>query len=196
MVMHLRNGWKHYLYIATIIFFTLGFLNIIFALLGLICLILPFLLLVKTKRKTWCQGYCPRASLFNILFRKYSLTGKAGPEWFINGDAKWYVLAYFIFNIFVLVMSTFMVYSGRMFPMEKVRFLIALVLPWDMPNLFDFGTFTNWTIHLSFRVYSMMFTTTVIGLLLALFYKPRTWCRVCPINTVSDLMLKKNDRKF
>ncbi|MCX7746195.1 MAG: hypothetical protein N2645_04790 [Clostridia bacterium] len=186
-----RRSWKNYLYVVTILFFTLGFFNIIFAWLGFACLTLPFILLAKNKRKTWCQGYCPRASLFGVLFHNRSLTGKGGPNWLVRGKAKWFVLIYFLFNLFVLTMSTLMVFMGRREPVESIRFLIAFTLPWDMPQFLNLGIFPDWTMHLSFRMYSMMFTTTVLGLLLAWIFKPRTWCTVCPVNTVSNLILDK-----
>lgn len=183
------RDWKNYLFIVALLFFALGFFNIVFAWLGFICMVLPFLFLAKDGRKTWCQNYCPRVNLFTQLFKNLSLTGKAGPNWLIRGKAKWFVLAYFIFNLFVLTMSTIMVFKGRVDAVERVRFLLAFEMPWNMPNLLEFGTFPNWVVHLSFRIYSMMLSTTVIGLILAWIFKPRTWCTVCPINTVSDIVL-------
>ena len=185
------SGWRRYLFLIAIVFFALGFVNIIFAWIGFLCLTLPFILLAKNRKKTWCRNYCPRANLFDVLFRNRSLTGKAGPEWLVRGKAKWFVLVYFLFNLFILTMSTIMVSVGRIAPVEKIRFLIAFKLPWNMPQILDLGLFPGWAVHLSFRVYSMMFTTTVLGLLLAWIFKPKTWCTVCPINTVSDMVLKK-----
>ena len=190
----MNRDWKKYLYFVTITFFALGFFNIIFAWLGFACMILPFVFLAKDRKKTWCQNYCPRANLFSFLFKGRSLTGKTGPKWLIQGKTKWFVFIYFIFNLFVLTMSTIMVFRGRIEPMEKVRFLIAFVLPWNMPQLLNVGSYSDWVVHLSFRVYSMMFTTTVLGLLLAWIFKPRTWCTVCPINTASDLILNNNKK--
>lgn len=190
----MRRGWKNYLFIVTVLFFALGFFNILFAWLGFLCLILPFILLIKNKKKTWCQEYCPRANLFSVLFNKRSLTGKAGPDWLVKGKAKWVVLVYFTFNLFVLIMSTIMVSTGKRAPLEKVRFLIAFELPWNIPQLLDFSGFPDWTVHLSFRMYSMMLTTTVIGLILAWFFRPRTWCTICPVNTMSGVILKKNKK--
>ena len=180
-----------YLYLLTIIFFTLGFFNIIFAWLGFACIIIPFILLLKDKKKTWCQKYCPRATLFSALFQGRSLTGKPGPDWLIKGKAKWFVLVYFIFNFFILFMSTFMVFIGKRAPVEKVRFMIAFKLPWDMPQLLNVVAFPDWAVHLSFRIYSMLFTTTILGLLLGWIFRPRTWCAICPINTLSGITLKK-----
>lgn len=185
---------NNYLYLFTIVFFTLGFFNIIFAWLGFACMVLPFIFLLKDKRKTWCQRYCPRANLFGTLFRGRSLTGRSGPDWLIKGKAKWFMLIYFIFNLFVLFMSTIMVYSGRKAPVENVRFLIAFKLPWNMPQLVKSVLFPDWAIHLSFRIYSMMFTTTILGLILGWIFRPRTWCTVCPINTISGIALKRSDR--
>jgi hypothetical protein len=194
-MMYMKSNSVSYLYLFTIIFFILGFFNIIFAWFGFVCIILPFILLLKNKRKTWCQKFCPRANLFNLLFRGRTLTGKPGPNWLIRGIAKWFVLIYFIFNLFVLFMSTLMVYTGRKAPMEKIRFLIAFKLPWDIPQFLHIVNFPDWAVHLSFRVYSMMFTTTVIGMVLGWLYRPRTWCTVCPVNTISDIALKKGSIK-
>ncbi len=188
----LTTGWKNYLYVFTILFFSLGLFNIIFAWLGFACMILPFILLAKNKKKTWCQGYCPRASLFGKLFQKHSLTGKAGPNWLIRGKAKWVVLAYFVFNMVLLIATTYLVSIGGRQPIENIRFLVAFELPWNIPQLLGLGTLPDWVSHLAFTFYSMMFTTTIIGLLLAWIFKPRTWCTVCPVNTVSDLVLHNN----
>ncbi|MBU3113453.1 hypothetical protein [Clostridium lacusfryxellense] len=60
----MKKKWTSNLYIVTILFFALGFLNIIFAWIGFVCMIIPFVLLAKYGKKTWCQNYCPRANLF------------------------------------------------------------------------------------------------------------------------------------
>ena len=191
----MKKNWTNYLYIITISFFILGFFNIIFAWLGLICIILPFVLLARDKKKTWCQNYCPRASLFETLFKGRLLTGKTGPKWLIRGKAKWVMLGYFSINLLILTMSTVMVFKGRREPLEKIRFLLALQFPWDIPQILNLGTMPDWIVHLSFRIYSMMFTTTVLGLILSWIFKPRTWCTICPINTISDISLKKIKQK-
>ena len=187
----MKKGRTNYLFIVTLTFFTLGFVNIIFAWLGLVCLILPFVLLFKNKKKTWCQNYCPRSRLFTVLFQGRSLTGRPGPDWMVKGKGKWILLVYFCINLLIITMSTTRVSMDLMEPMERIRFLIAFILPWEMPQLLSLGPVPDWMLHLSFRIYSMMFTTTVLGSILAWLFYPRTWCRVCPINTLSDLSLTK-----
>ena len=188
------NG-NNALYGVTIAFFILGFFNIIFAWLGLACLMTPFILLFKDRKKTWCQGICPRASLYQKLLKSRSITGKKTPDWLIRGKAKWFMLGYFCLNLFILTMSTLMVFRGRMEPMERIRFLIAFQLPWQIPQILNLGSFPAWVTHLSFRIYSMMFTTTVLGLIVGWIYMPRSWCTICPINTLSDVALKGMKRK-
>jgi len=188
----MTRRWTNKFYILTILFFALGFFNIIFAWFGFACMIIPFVLLAKDGKNTWCQNYCPRASLFTVLFKDKSLKAKCAPKWLTNGDAKWFFLIYFSLNLFILFMSTLMVFRGRIEPMEKVRFMIAFQLPWNIPQLLNINSIPNWAVHLSFRVYSMMFTTTVIGIVFGFIYRPRIWCTICPVNTLSDIAIKKH----
>ena len=69
----MKKTWTSNLYILAILFFTLGFFNIIFAWLGFACMVIPFVLLARDGKKTWCHNYCPRASLFSVLFKNKHL---------------------------------------------------------------------------------------------------------------------------
>lgn len=190
----MKGRWQNYLFLITVSFFALGFINIIFAWFGLACLILPFVFLFKDRKKTWCQKYCPRANLFTVLFNDRSLTGTGGPHWLVKGKGKWFVLTYFCINLFVITMSTIRVSMDLMEPVERIRFLIAFLIPWQMPQFLSLGPVPDWMLHLSYRIYSMMFTTTVLGLLLGWLFYPRTWCKVCPIGTLSDVSLKNVEK--
>lgn len=181
------------LYLITITYFIIGIANIHFALLGFICMILPMLLLFKDKKKTWCHHYCPRASLYTKIgkLKKHS---RKTPRYFYHGNLKWIILTYFGINLFILLMSTFGVANGRMPAMDYLRFLLFFRIPGSLPQLFELQNVAPWLTHLAYRSYSMMMTTTMLGFLMALVYKPRTWCTVCPIATVSDLYLQSNKK--
>lgn len=187
----MKRFWVKYSYIFTITFFILGFFNIIFAWLGFFCLIMPFIFAAKDKKNSWCQNYCPRANLFTKLFRNINLTGKPTPKFLSKGGGKWVMLTYFSFNFLLIILSTLMVFLDKREPLEKIRFLIAFQLPWDIPQLLNVVIFSDWGVHLGYRVYSMMFTTVIIGLLLGLLFKPRTWCTICPMGTLTNLTLKR-----
>lgn len=179
-----------YLFLITISYFILGFVNIHFSLLGLLCMSLPIILLIKNNKKTWCQGYCPRANLYTRMGKITSEYSLKTPSFFINGNMKWIMLFYFGLSLFIIAMSTYKVASGMIPSMNTIRFLIVFPVSSDMLQLIEIGNIADWVTHLSYRFYSMMVTTTILGLILALVYKPRTWCTICPIATVSDSYLK------
>jgi polyferredoxin len=185
--------YKKFYFIITLAFFALGFVNIHLALSGILCMSLPLILLIKNRKKIWCQSYCPRASLYTALgkLKKHS---RKTPRFFTHGKMKWIILIYFFTSLFIIIMSTIGVAKGRIPAMEYLRFLIFLPLPFEMPQLIRLEEVLPWITHLSYRFYSMMMTTTVLGLLLAVLYKPRSWCTICPIATVSDLYLNSARR--
>jgi hypothetical protein len=177
------------LFIINIVYFTLGFVNIHFSLLGLICMILPMVLLVKTNRKTYCQGYCPRANLYTKAGKLTSKFSLKTPTYFIKGNLKYLMLIYFGISLFFITMSTLRVAAGVMNPLEQLRFFIVFPIPFKLPQLIELNNVLPWITHMAYRFYSMMMTTTIIGLVLAFVYKPRTWCTICPISTISGLYL-------
>jgi len=153
---------------------------------------MPFVFVIKDNKRTWCQSYCPRSNLFTRLFSRIG-AHRTAPKWLIHGTGKRIMLTYFSINFFMICLSTLMVFMDNREPLEKVRFLMAFQLPWNMPNLLDIGVMPDWVVHLGFRVYSMMFTTTIIGLLLSYIYKARTWCAICPMGTLSSKVLRKQN---
>lgn len=180
-----------YLFLITILYFVLGFVNIHFSIFGMLCMFLPIILLLKNNKKTWCQGYCPRASLYTRSGKLTSKYSRKTPMFFINGNMKWIMLSYFGISLFIIVMSTVKVASGTIMPMNYLRFLLVIPINAEMPQLIEISNVVTWVTHLSYRFYSMMMTTTVLGLILALVYKPRTWCTICPIATISDSYLNR-----
>ncbi len=176
-----------YLFLITLTYFALGFINIHFALLGIVCMALPIILLFKNNKKTWCQKYCPRSSLYTTCGNIKGKRSLKTPNFFIKGPMKWLMLGYFGISLMIIILSTIGVSQGKP-PMDYLRFLLIFPLK-GMPQLFDIASPT-WILHLSYRFYSMMMTTTTLGLILALIFKPRTWCTICPIATVSDVYIK------
>lgn len=191
---NLKNN--KYLFIITLIYFVLGFVNIHFALLGFICMLLPLYLLVKTNKKTYCQGYCPRANLYTKAGKTTSKTSRKTPMFFIKGNMKWIVLAYFGISLIFITLSTIRVAAGSMMPLDQLRYLIVFRIPFKIVQIFEFNNVLSWITHLSYRFYSMMMTTTTLGLFLALVYKPRTWCTICPISTISDVYLNNSKKQI
>ncbi|MEL7647578.1 MAG: 4Fe-4S binding protein [Sedimentibacter sp.] len=189
---NLKNN--KFLFIINLVYFALGFVNIHFSLLGLICMMLPLILLVKTNRKTYCQGYCPRANLYTKAGKLTSKYSMKTPAYFIKGNMKHIMLAYFGISLFFITMSTLRVASGAMNPLEQLRFMIYFRIPFKLPQMFELQGMAGWLTHLAYRFYSMMMTTSFLGLAMAFVYKPRTWCTICPISTISEIYLDGRKR--
>ena len=174
---------QNQLFIVTILFFVLSLIHISLALLGLGCFIIPFIQYARYKDKVWCKYYCPRAGFLNRVISKINM-GRPAPKWLTGKRIKKGVVIYFSLNLFFVFMSTLMVSLGRVAPIDQVRFLIAFSLPGTLPQVMDW-MLPNPLLHFSYRIFSMMFTSTVIGSILGILYKPRTWCAVCPVSTLT-----------
>ena len=59
--------WYDYLWVYAIIYFALGFFNILFAWLGMIDFLLPLLLAILGGNKFFCNHLCGRGQLFSKL---------------------------------------------------------------------------------------------------------------------------------
>ena len=56
--------WSDYLWLVSATYFTLGFFNIVFAWLGVICFMIPLFMAVFGGGKGYCNNYCGRGQLF------------------------------------------------------------------------------------------------------------------------------------
>ncbi len=186
-----RMKRKAPLFLIPLAFFTLGLVNIHTALAGFLCMFLPFFLLFRERDKVWCKHYCPRIDLMKAAKKASRTKSRALPPAFFRWDLPFAFLTYFAASLLLIAGSTLRVAMGAMDPMEELRFLVAFPLPSPIPQLLSWSPGIPWLTHLAYRLYSMMMTTTVLGLLISLFYKPRSWCQACPIGTLSDMALKK-----
>lgn len=178
---------KKLLFVIPIIFLLLPFIHIYFALLAFGCLFMPILFLTITKSRLFCQNYCPRSKLL-MKTKNFSLH-KHPPKIFSNGFLRNFFLIYFMVNLVIITVTTISVASGNIGPMAHIRLLLVMPIS-SIPQLISLDTIA-WLVHLSYRMYSMIFTTLVIGLLFAVLFRPRTWCQVCPITSVNNMYLKK-----
>ena len=177
------RNYQNTLFLITPIFFALGFIHISLALLGILCFTIPLIQYKIYHQQIWCKYYCPRAGLFVKLLTKVSLH-KPLPKIMRGPRLKKFFLTYFTLNLFFASMSTLMVSLGRMEAMEYLRFFIILPLPFEFPQLLNLS-FPSPLLHFSYRIYSMMFSTTVIGIILGFLYLPRAWCTICPMMSLT-----------
>lgn len=178
-----RKGLVPALFGITLAYFSLGFISLYFALIAVACMGIPFFLIARYKKKVWCQHWCPRASLTTLLGKKQS-KWKSHPKYFTDGYLRKVMLWYFGLNLLFIAGSTIQVALGNMDPMSYIRLFIAIPL-WPLPQLFPV-TSPPWLIHITYRLYSMMLSTTLLSLVMARTWRSRTWCAVCPVGTLSN----------
>ncbi len=174
------------MFLITLLYFSLGFISILSGLLAIFCIAIPFVLLARYEKKVWCSSYCPRASLLMQIGAKKKI-GKI-PSQFSNGKLKKVMLWYFGLNLLFITASTIQVVVGNMDSMEYIRLFIAIPLA-PLPQLITIDA-PPAMMHLSYRLYSMMLSSTILGIGLSRLYRPRIWCAICPVGTLSNEMLK------
>lgn len=63
---------------------------------------------------------------------------------------------------------------------------------------FTMGVYKNWgnLYGIGFVFYKIIVITSIVGVVLGLFYNQRTWCNFCPMGTLSALVAKIKGRKI
>ncbi len=177
----MKNMKKMYLGIIPITFILLGFINIHFGILGTLCFGIPFYLLFKTKSRVFCHKHCFRIRDYELINRFSFFSGKVAPKQIKS--LKKIIIVYFLIAMTIVTVSTVMVGIGVAKPLTEVRFLLIFKLP--IPQLIEINFFGPTLLHLSYRLYSMVLTTFILGAIMSSIYKTRTWCVVCPYNTIA-----------
>ena len=72
----MKKKWYDYLWIASLTYLVLGFLNILFAWLGLLCFFIPLIMAVAGGKKGYCNRFCGRGQLFQLLGGRIGLSRK------------------------------------------------------------------------------------------------------------------------
>lgn len=188
------KSWREYLWIVSLIYLFAGLFNILFAWLGLLCFLIPLLLSVVKGEKTYCNNYCGRGQLLNILGNDFKLSKRRKlpkflkSKFFRNG-----FLIFFLTMFLNLIFLTFKVYQNADSLREVITLFWTFKLPW---NWTDISFAEPWIAQFAFGFYSLMLTSTLIGIISMLVYKPRSWCVYCPMGTMTQHICKlKNNKK-
>lgn len=187
-----QKRWYDYLWIFSSVYLCLGFFNILFAWLGLICFITPLMIAVLRGNKAYCNKYCGRGQLFEILGERLGLSRKSAPPKFL--PSNWFrygFLAFFMTMFGIMLYSTYLVFAGTTLK-EVVTMLWVFKLPWNWVNT----SFVHPGVaQFAFGFYSVMLTSTVIGLITMALFMPRSWCVYCPMGTMTQAICKIKHRK-
>ena len=181
--------WYDYLWIWTICYFILGYFNILFAWLGMIDFMVPMLLAIFGGNKAFCNNFCGRGQLLTKLGSSCKCSRNRPTPKFLT--AKWFrygFLTFFLTMFGTMVFQTYQVAAGAKNLSETLKLFWTFRVPWDWA--YTAGTTADWIAQYSFGFYSMMLTSTIIGLIVMALYKPRTWCTFCPMGSMTQGICK------
>lgn len=105
--------------------------------------------------------------------------------------SKWFrygFLAFFFIMFFQMLWNTWLVFEGAQGLHQVVKLLWTIKLPWQWA--YHGETVAPWAVQFSFGFYSIMLTSTVLGIITMAFFKPRSWCVYCPMGTMTQLICK------
>ena len=186
--------WYDYLWIASAAYLILGFFNILFAWLGLLCFFIPLGIALFGGSKAYCGRYCGRGQLFSLLGGHFGLSRKKDVPAFLK--SKWFRYGFLIFffaMFFQMLWTTYLVFAGVRDLGQAVTLLWTFRLPWHWAY---HGTlFSPGVAQFAVGFYSVMLTSTVLGLVTMVLFKPRSWCVYCPMGTMTQLICTAKNRK-
>lgn len=188
----MKKRWSDYLWIFSSVYLALGLFNILFAWIGIICFVTPILISLLGGGKAYCNRYCGRGQLFELLGGSLGLSRKKTPPKFLSSTYFRYGFLIFFMAMFALMLyNTYLVFAGAE-PREVVTLLWVFKLPWQWTNT----SFVSAGIaQFAFGFYGVMLTSTVLGLITMVVYKPRSWCVYCPMGTMTQGICKIKYRK-
>lgn len=184
-----KKLWYDYMWIASALYLVLGFFNIMFAWLGMICFIVPLAISMSKGNKAYCNKYCGRGQLLEILGNKLKLSRKKDiPGWIKSKGFRYGFLLFFLVMFGNMLFSTYLVFAAQSGVGEVVNLLWTFKLPWHFAY---YGTaLPLWVAQYAFGFYSVMLTSTSLGLVTMALYKPRSWCVYCPMGTMTQGVCK------
>lgn len=188
-----KKNWYDYFWIWAILYFALGFFNILFAWLGMIDFLLPLLVAVIGGNKWFCNNLCGRGQLFSLLGGKLGWSyGKPTPTFLISPWFRYGFLIFFLIMFGNVLLQTYLVFAGARSLKQTVSLAWTVHLPWDWAN--TAGQVPDWAAQFSFGLYGIMLFSLLLGLLAMVLYKPRSWCVFCPMGTMTQGICKLKNK--
>ena len=109
------------------------------------------------------------------------------PGWLRSRFFRYGFLVFFMVMFCNMLHVTWLVFSGAENLRQVVTLLWVFKLPWQWAYS---GAVTPWVAQFAFGFYSIMITSTVLGIISLLLWKPRSWCVYCPMGTMTQFICK------
>lgn len=188
-----QQHWYDHLWIASALYLALGFVNILFAWLGLICFFVPLFIAAVKGTKAYCNNYCGRGQLLQLLGGKLGLSRQQDISAWLR--SKWFRYGFLVFFFAMfgnMLFSTYLVFAGVNNLREVVTLVWTFKVPWSWTNT---SLVAAGVAQFAFGFYSVMLTSTLLALVTMALYKPRSWCVYCPMGTLTQTICKLRNGK-
>jgi polyferredoxin len=183
-------AWTDYLWLASIAYFVLGFFNILFAWLGLLCIATPILQASLKNDKSFCYNGCPRSKLLDILGNTLKLSPHRRPPALLSH--RWFrkiFMILFFGSMYVVFCTTLITLNQR--PLSSS--IIGLWQQYNPRAIQHLDKVPNNFLRMfALASYTSMSISLVLGVITMLLYKPRTWCAFCPMGTLTQSICQDN----
>ena len=104
-------------------------------------------------------------------------------------DNLYKIPAEFFFTMFfVMLWNTYLVFVGERSLGQKIKLLWTFKVPWHWA--YHGTVFSDGVAQFAFGFYSIMLTSTILGFITMILFKPRSWCVYCPMGTMTQLICK------
>ena len=147
---------------------------------------------VVSGTKGYCNRYCGRGQ-FGLLGGRFGLSRKKDiPKWMKSKVFRYGFLIFFFAMFFLMLWNIYLVFAGAQNLGQVVTLLWTFKLPWYWA--YHGPPFHPGVAQFAFGFYSVMLTSTVLGLITMVLFKPRSWCVYCPMGTMTQLICKVKER--
>ncbi len=120
-----KKKWYDYLWVVSLTYLILGFFNILFAWLGLLCFFIPLIISLAKGNKAYCNRYCGRGQLFGLIGGTFGLSRKKDiPGWMKSKYFRYGFLIFFFIMFFLMLWNTYLVFAGA----QDLKQIVTLLL--------------------------------------------------------------------
>ena len=110
------------------------------------------------------------------------------PGWMYSKWFRYGFLIFFMAMFAIMVINTYLVASGAESLKEAVKLFWSFDVPWKWA--YSGSLVPEWVAQYSFGFYGLMVTSLLLGLVAMILYKPRSWCAMCPMGTMTQGVCK------
>ncbi|CEQ12079.1 membrane protein [[Clostridium] sordellii] len=183
-----KKKFTDYMWIISALYLFLGLFNILFAWLGLLCFFIPLIISFSGGGKLYCNKYCGRGQLLELMGNNLKLSRYRDiPKFLKSKYFRYGFLTFFMTMFIVMLFNTYLVFNGTNELKEFIKILWTFKLTWNWVNT---SMVSPWVAQFAFGFYSIMLTSTILGVFTMILYKPKSWCVYCPMGTMTQLISK------